>query len=70
VKIQSMHNYTEPETGLPLRGMKKLKDESGEVEQPQLTRGGDNEIAEIESCTTPRVAEGVPARRSSGRPGA
>ena len=27
--------------------MKKLKDESGEVEQPQLTTGGDSEIAEV-----------------------
>jgi len=39
--------FIDPNTGLPLRGMKKLKDESGEVEQPQLTTGGDSEIAEV-----------------------
>ena len=27
--------------------MKKLKDESGEAEQPQVTTGGDSEIAEV-----------------------
>jgi S1-C subfamily serine protease len=45
--ISGSYIFIDPDTGLPLRGMKNLKDESGEVEQPQLTRGGDNEIAEV-----------------------
>jgi len=45
--ISGSYVFIDPNTGLPLRGMKKLKDESGEVEQPQLTTGGDSEIAEV-----------------------
>jgi S1-C subfamily serine protease len=45
--ISGSYIFIDPNTGLPLRGMKKLKDESGEVEQPQLTTGGDSEIAEV-----------------------
>jgi hypothetical protein len=48
--ISGSYIFMDPNTGLPLRGMKKLKDESGEVEQPQLTTGGDSEIAEV-FCT-------------------
>lgn len=39
--------FIDPDTGLPLRGMNKLKDEYGEVEQPQPTMGGSGEIAEV-----------------------
>jgi len=39
--------FIDPNTGLPLRGMKKLKGDSGEVEQPQPTKGEDSEIAEV-----------------------
>jgi S1-C subfamily serine protease len=39
--------FIDPVTGLPLRGMKKLKDESDEVEQPKFTTGGYGEIAEV-----------------------
>jgi S1-C subfamily serine protease len=45
--ISGSYIFVDPNTGLPLRGMKKLKDESGEVAQPQLTTGGDSEIAEV-----------------------
>jgi S1-C subfamily serine protease len=45
--ISGSYIFIDPDTGLPLRGMKKRKDESGEVEQPQLTKGGDGEIAEV-----------------------
>jgi S1-C subfamily serine protease len=45
--ISGSYIFIDPNTGLPLRGMKKLEDESGEVEQPQLTARGDGEIAEI-----------------------
>jgi nucleotide-binding universal stress UspA family protein len=45
--ISGSYVFIDPNTGLPLRGMKKLMDESGEVEQPQLTTGGDSEIAEL-----------------------
>jgi S1-C subfamily serine protease len=45
--ISGSYIFIDPDTGLPLRGMKKLKDESGEVEQPQLTTGGHGEIAEV-----------------------
>jgi hypothetical protein len=45
--ISGSYIFIDPNTGLPLRGMKKLKDESGEVEQPQLTTGGHGEIAEV-----------------------
>jgi hypothetical protein len=37
----------DPNTGLPPWAVKKLKDESGEAEQPQLMNGGDSEIAEV-----------------------
>jgi hypothetical protein len=70
--ISGSYVFIDPNTGLPLRGMKKLKDESGEVEQPQLTTGSDSEIAEVFYTGTGfhGVARGVPARQSSGRPGA
>jgi len=45
--ISGSYVFIDPNTGLPLRGMKKLKDEFGEVEHPQLTTGGDSEIAEV-----------------------
>jgi S1-C subfamily serine protease len=45
--ISGSYIFIDPNTGLPLRGMRNLKDESGEFEQPQLTTGGDSEIAEI-----------------------
>jgi S1-C subfamily serine protease len=45
--ISGSYIFIDPNTGLPLRGMKKLKDESGEVEQPHLSTGGDSEIAEV-----------------------
>jgi len=45
--ISGSYIFIDPNTGLPLRGMKKLKDESGEVEQPKLTTGGDSEVAEV-----------------------
>ena len=45
--ISGSYVFIDPNTGLPLRGMKNLKDESGEVEQPQLTTGADSEIAEV-----------------------
>jgi S1-C subfamily serine protease len=45
--ISGSYVFIDPNTGLPLRGMKKLKDESDEVEQPQGTTGGDSEIAEV-----------------------
>jgi S1-C subfamily serine protease len=45
--ISGSYVFIDPNTGLPLRGMKKLKDESGEVEQPQFTTEGDSEIAEV-----------------------
>jgi S1-C subfamily serine protease len=45
--ISGSYIFIDPNTGLPLRGMKKLKDESGEVEQPHLNAGDDSEIAEV-----------------------
>jgi S1-C subfamily serine protease len=45
--ISGSYVFIDPDTGLPLRGMKKLKDESGEAEQPQGATGGDSEIAEV-----------------------
>jgi len=45
--ISGSYVFIAPNTGLPLRGMKKMEDKSGEVEQPQLTARGDGEIAEI-----------------------
>jgi S1-C subfamily serine protease len=45
--ISGSYVFIDPETGLPLRGMKKLKGESGEAEQPHLTTAGDGEIAEV-----------------------
>ena len=45
--ISGSYVFIDPDTGLPLRGMKKLRDESGEVEQPQGATGGDSEIAEV-----------------------
>jgi S1-C subfamily serine protease len=45
--ISGSYVFIDPNTGLPLRGMKKLKDESDDVEQPQLTAGADSEIAEV-----------------------
>jgi S1-C subfamily serine protease len=45
--ISGSYVFIDPNTGLPLRGMKKLRDESGDVEPPQLTTGGDSEIAEV-----------------------
>jgi hypothetical protein len=43
--ISGSYVFIDPNTGLPLRGMKKLKDESDDVEQLHLTTGGDSEIA-------------------------
>jgi S1-C subfamily serine protease len=45
--ISGSYIFIDPNTGLPLRAMKKLKDESGEVGQQLLTKGGDGEIAEV-----------------------
>jgi S1-C subfamily serine protease len=45
--ISGTYIFIDPNTGLPLRGMKKLKDESDDIEQPQLTTGADSEIAEV-----------------------
>jgi S1-C subfamily serine protease len=45
--ISGSYIFIDPETGLPLRGMKRLKDESDEVEQPKFTTGGHGEIAEV-----------------------
>ncbi len=45
--ISGSYIFIDPNTGLPLRGMKKLKDESGEAEQPQDTTEGYSEIAEV-----------------------
>jgi S1-C subfamily serine protease len=45
--ISGSYIFIDPNTSLPLRGMKKQKDESDEVEQPQVTTGGDSEIAEV-----------------------
>jgi S1-C subfamily serine protease len=45
--ISGSYVFIDPETGLPLRGMKKPKGESGEAEQPRFTTGGHGEIAEV-----------------------
>jgi S1-C subfamily serine protease len=45
--ISGSYVFIDPNTGLPLRGMKKLKGESSEVEQPQPATGEDREIAEV-----------------------
>ena len=45
--ISGSYVFIDPDTGLPLRGMKKLKDESDEAEQSQGATGGDSEIAEV-----------------------
>jgi S1-C subfamily serine protease len=45
--ISGSYVFIDPDTGFPLRGMKKLKDESGEAEQSQGATGGDSEIAEV-----------------------
>jgi S1-C subfamily serine protease len=45
--ISGSYVFIDPDTGLPLRGMKKSKGESGESEQPQFTTGGSGEIAEV-----------------------
>jgi serine protease Do len=45
--ISGSYIFIDPNTGLPLRRMKKLKDESGEAEQSQGGTGGDSEIAEV-----------------------
>lgn len=45
--ISGTYIFIDPDTGLPLRGMKKRKDESGDPEQPQFTTGGYGEIAEV-----------------------
>ena len=45
--ISGSYIFLDPNTGLPLRGMKKLKNESGEAEQSQDGTEGDGEIAEV-----------------------
>ena len=45
--ISGSYVFIDPNTGLPLRGMKNRKDESGNLEQPQFTTGGYGEIAEV-----------------------
>jgi S1-C subfamily serine protease len=45
--ISGSYVFIDTNTGLPMRGMKMLKDESGEIEQSQLTTDSDSEIAEV-----------------------
>jgi S1-C subfamily serine protease len=45
--ISGSYIFIDPDTGLPLRRMKKLKGESDEIDQPQFTTGGYGDIAEV-----------------------